>query len=122
MTQPEPKRRRGGALGRLGGVLLLIGVLVGVAAVPTGTLVLAGTKWADKQKDELPTQLLTPASAQVTRVYANDGKTLITTFYDEDRHDVALGQISTVASTSRASPGRWSTTPGPAPPSRAPPR
>ncbi|GIM93339.1 transglycosylase domain-containing protein [Paractinoplanes toevensis] len=96
MTQPEPKRRRGGALGRLGGVLLLIGVLVGVAAVPTGTLVLAGTKWADKQKDELPTQLLTPASAQVTRVYANDGKTLITTFYDEDRHDVALGQISTV--------------------------
>ncbi|GIF20731.1 membrane peptidoglycan carboxypeptidase [Actinoplanes tereljensis] len=96
MIHPEPKRRRGGALGRLGGVLLLVGVLVGVAAIPTGTLVLAGTKWADKQKDELPTQLLTPSSAQVTRVYANDGKTLITTFYDEDRHDVALGQIATV--------------------------
>ncbi|MEU4240137.1 transglycosylase domain-containing protein [Actinoplanes sp. NPDC026619] len=83
-------------MARLSGVLVLVGILVGVAAIPAGTLVLAGTHWADKQKDELPAQLLTPASAQVTRVYANDGKTLITMFYDEDRHDVALGQISQV--------------------------
>jgi membrane peptidoglycan carboxypeptidase len=95
-TKSSPRRRRGGALARLSGVLVLIGVLVAVAAIPTGTLVLAGAHWADKQKQELPSQLLAPSSAQVTRVYANDGKTLITTFYDEDRHDVALGQIAPV--------------------------
>src|SRR4051794_13771724 len=88
--------RRGGAFARLGGVLLLSGLLVGAAATPTGPLVLAAAHWSDKQKDELPAQLVTPASAQVTRVYANDGKTLITMFYDEDRHDVALAQIAPV--------------------------
>ncbi|GAA0565487.1 transglycosylase domain-containing protein [Paractinoplanes ferrugineus] len=100
MIQPPPgetpERRRRGAITRLGGVLLLVGVLVGVAAIPTGAIVLAGTHWADKQSSELPRQLITPTSAQVTRVYANDGKTLVTMFYDEDRHDVALGQISQV--------------------------
>jgi membrane peptidoglycan carboxypeptidase len=92
----RPGRRPGGALARLSGVLILVGVLVGVAAIPTGAILLAGAHWADQQQDELPAQLLNPPTAQVTRVYANDGKTLITTFYDEDRHDVALGSIATV--------------------------
>lgn len=98
MTSPAPqtpKRRRGGALGRLSGVLLLVGTLVGVAAVPVGAVLTAGADWTKKQQDQLPPQLLAPPTAQVTRIYADDGKTLITTFYDEDRHDVALGQIST---------------------------
>ncbi|MEV6851336.1 transglycosylase domain-containing protein [Actinoplanes sp. NPDC051411] len=97
MTSPAPqtpRRRRGGALGRLSGVLLLVGTLVGVAAVPVGAVLTAGADWTRKQQDQLPPQLLAPPTAQVTRIYANDGKTLITTFYDEDRHDVALGQIS----------------------------
>lgn len=99
MTNPaprQPRRGRGGALARLSGVLLLIGTLVGVAAVPVGAVLTAGADWTDKQRAELPPQLLSPPVAQVTRIYADDGKTLITTFYDEDRHDVALGQISTV--------------------------
>ncbi len=78
-------RRRGGALARLGGVLVLVGALVGVAAIPTGAILLAGAHWADQQRAELPAQLLNPPTAQLTRVYADDGKTLITTFFDEDR-------------------------------------
>ena len=99
MTPPStetPGRRRGGALARLGGVLLLVGALVGVAAIPAGGFLLVGAHWADQQRAELPAQLIDPPTAQLTRVYASDGKTLITTFYDEDRHDVALGQIAGV--------------------------
>jgi membrane peptidoglycan carboxypeptidase len=59
-------------------------------------VLMAGSAWVDQQNTELPPQLITPTSAQLTRIYADDGKTLITTFYDEDRHDVALGQIAPV--------------------------
>src|SRR4051794_20170475 len=89
-----PETRRPGALARLGGVLVLVGVLVGVSAIPVGAMLAAGAKWTGKQRAELPTQLLNPPAAQVTRIYANDGKTLITTFFDEDRHDVTLAGIS----------------------------
>ncbi|MFF5076876.1 transglycosylase domain-containing protein [Actinoplanes sp. NPDC000266] len=84
------------ALGRLGGVLVLIGALVGVAAIPLGVVLGAGAHWQNSQADDLPSQLLSPSASQVTRIYANDGKTLITTFYDEDRHDVTLAQIAPV--------------------------
>src|SRR3954454_7617439 len=96
MTPEATGRGRGGALTRLGGVVLLIGVLVGVATIPVGAVLTAGTRWEQRQRAELPPQLLSPSAAQVTRIYADDGKTLITTFYDEDRHDVALGQIAPV--------------------------
>jgi membrane peptidoglycan carboxypeptidase len=89
-----PSRRS--ALGRLSGVLLLVAALTAVVAVPTGVALTAGTKWADQHKAPLPAQLLAPPDAQSTRIYAADGKTLITTFYDEDRHDVALAQIAPV--------------------------
>ncbi|MET0425627.1 MAG: transglycosylase domain-containing protein [Actinoplanes sp.] len=92
MTRPTPAR----ALARLGGVLLLVGVLVAVAAIPVGAALDAGAHWTDAQRADLPEQLLNPPVAQVTRIYANDGKTLITTFYDEDRHDVTLAQIAPV--------------------------
>ncbi|WP_433293289.1 transglycosylase domain-containing protein [Actinoplanes sp. CA-030573] len=90
------EKRRGGALARLSGVLILIGALVGVSAIPAGVLLLSAAHWSESQRDELPAQLLNPPTAQVTRVYASDGKTLITTFYDEDRHDVAMSQIAPV--------------------------
>jgi membrane peptidoglycan carboxypeptidase len=92
----RPTGGRGGALARLSGVLVLVGVLVAVAAVPVGTVLAAGAHWADRQRADLPAQLLSPTEAQVTRIYAADGRTLITTFYDEDRHDVALSQIAPV--------------------------
>jgi membrane peptidoglycan carboxypeptidase len=83
-------------LARFGGVLVLVGALVGVSAIPVGAVLLAGAHWTEKQRAELPAQLLDPPSAQLTRIYADDGKTLLTTFYDEDRHDVTLGQIAPV--------------------------
>ncbi|MCU7728643.1 transglycosylase domain-containing protein [Actinoplanes sp. KI2] len=96
MTPEGTGHGRGSALGRLGGVLILIGVLVGVAAIPTGAVLISAAHWSEQQRADLPAQLLNPPTAQVTRVYASDGKTLITTFYDEDRHDVTLGQIAPV--------------------------
>ncbi|MBM2623039.1 penicillin-binding protein [Actinoplanes sp. LDG1-06] len=95
MSSPNTTSKPG-ALARLGGVLVLVGVLVGVSAIPVGAVLVAGAHWSEQQRDELPAQLLDPPAAQLTRVYANDGKTLITTFYDEDRHDVALSQIAPV--------------------------
>jgi membrane peptidoglycan carboxypeptidase len=94
--EPAPSGDRGGSLARFSGVLLLVGVLIGVAAIPVGAFLTAGSSWARKQSAALPAALLSPPVAQVTRIYADDGKTLITTFYDEDRHDVALTQISGV--------------------------
>ncbi|WP_250002543.1 transglycosylase domain-containing protein [Actinoplanes sp. M2I2] len=84
------------ALARLGGVLVLVGALVGLSAIPVGAVLRAGTSWSRRQRAELPPQLLDPPAAQLTRVYGDDGTTLITTFYDEDRHDVTLSQIAPV--------------------------
>ena len=84
------------SLARLGGVVVLVGVLLGVAAIPVGAVLEAGAGWSNDRRDELPAQLLDPSASQVTRIYADDGRTLITTFYDEDRHDVTLAQIAPV--------------------------
>ncbi len=94
-TDRAHRRRRSG-LARLSAVLILIGALVGVAAIPVGLVLTSGARWADAQRATLPTQLLNPSASQVTRIFANDGTTLITTFYDEDRHDVGLAQIAPV--------------------------
>jgi membrane peptidoglycan carboxypeptidase len=72
----------------------MVALLAAVAAVPTAVVLAAATQWANKHDAALPPQLVTPPDAQATRLYADDGKTLITTFYDENRHDVALAQIS----------------------------
>ncbi|GAB2565611.1 hypothetical protein Aab01nite_47260 [Paractinoplanes abujensis] len=80
----------------MAGVLVLVAVLAGVTAIPVGAVLAAGARWEARQRAELPAQLLDPPTAQLTRVYANDGKTLITTFYDEDRQDVALDRIAPV--------------------------
>ena len=94
---PRSPRTRAAALARLGVTLLIVGVLVGVASIQVGALLGAGAAYvADKQRAGLPPQLLDPVTAQVTRVYASDGHTLITTFYDEYRHDVTLAQIAPV--------------------------
>jgi membrane peptidoglycan carboxypeptidase len=89
-------RNRSAAIGRLSGTLLLVGVLAVVAAIPVSVVLTAGSHWADAHDVPLPPQLVTPPDAQGSRIYAADGKTLITTFYDEDRHDVALAAIAPV--------------------------
>ena len=92
-VEPSPRRV---ALGGLVGLLLLVTAVTLAIAVPTGMVLSRGASWAGAQKAVLPAQLLAPATSQATRIYAHDGKTLITTFYDEDRHDVALAQIAPI--------------------------
>jgi membrane peptidoglycan carboxypeptidase len=78
-------------------VAALIGVLVAVLAIPGGAL--AG--WAlDRfavSYDNLPKVLQNPTTAQASYLYANDGTTLITTFYEENRRDVELDEVAEVA-------------------------
>ncbi len=73
---------------------LITGIVVAAVAFPLvaigGLGVLAGTDFIDR----LPTQLRAAPSAQVTYVYASDGKTPITQFYEEYRKYVTLAEIS----------------------------
>ena len=115
------------------------GAVVAVLLVPLGAAAGWGMGYASGSYAELPLDLQTPATAQTSYLYANDGKTLITTFYDQDRRDVPLSQVAkvmqqaivsaedsrfylTTASTSAASCARsWPTAPA-ARSSRARPR
>jgi membrane peptidoglycan carboxypeptidase len=80
--------------------LVLCGVLAGVAlaaAVFPANAVLALTaKSASEAFLDLPSDLRTPPPAQRSYLYANDGKTLITSFYDVNREDVPLDEVAPV--------------------------
>jgi membrane peptidoglycan carboxypeptidase len=80
--------------------LLLCGLLAGgvfaAATLPAATLAGLFTKDAIDSFDDLPSDLKIPPSSQSSYVYAKDGKTLITMFYDENRQDVAIGDIAQV--------------------------
>jgi membrane peptidoglycan carboxypeptidase len=80
--------------------LLVVGLAGGsvvAAAVAPGALLtgLVARNASDAYLD-LPADLTIPRTAQVTYVYANDGKTLLTTFYDQNRRDVPLAEVATV--------------------------
>jgi membrane peptidoglycan carboxypeptidase len=75
---------------------LITGLLVAAAVFPfvagPGLLAKAGVD----RFESLPTSLTVPQSPQSSSLYASDGKTLITTFYDENRHDVRLNDVAPV--------------------------
>jgi membrane peptidoglycan carboxypeptidase len=71
---------------------LLAGVVLALAAIPAGAVAGSVMGWFV----DLPSDLKIPPSAQASRVYANDGTTLITTFYDEYRRDVRLSDVAPV--------------------------
>jgi membrane peptidoglycan carboxypeptidase len=86
-------------LSRLFTVLLagaLAGLVLAVAALHGGLLGGSVAKAALGAYAELPDALRTPAQPQRSYLYANDGKTLITTFYDVNRTDVPLAEIAPV--------------------------
>ncbi|MEU4642777.1 transglycosylase domain-containing protein [Micromonospora sp. NPDC023814] len=86
-------------LSRLFTVLLagvLAGLVLAVAALPGNLLLGWGAKAALGSYAALPEALRTPATPQRSYLYANDGKTLITTFYDVNRTDVGLDEIAPV--------------------------
>jgi membrane peptidoglycan carboxypeptidase len=80
--------------------LLLCGVLAGIvvaaAAFPAVALGGLAAKAGADSFGTLPNELNMPAPPQITYVYASDGKTLLATFYDENRHDIPLAQIPKV--------------------------
>ncbi|MEU5565348.1 transglycosylase domain-containing protein [Micromonospora musae] len=86
-------------LSRLFTVLLagvLAGLVLAVAALPGNLLFGLVTRSALGAYAALPDALRTPATPQRSYLYANDGKTLITTFYDVNRTDVPLSEIAPV--------------------------
>ncbi|NJC84505.1 transglycosylase domain-containing protein [Planosporangium mesophilum] len=70
----------------------LVGGLLVTAVLPSTTLVGLAGGWLVS----LPRSLQAPPSQQASYVYANDGKTLITTFYDQNRRNVGLADIAPV--------------------------
>src|SRR4051812_27090149 len=73
---------------------LLSGVVVAAAAFPAAAMSGLVAKAGGKSFSALPSELKSFTSPQITRIYANDGKTLISQFYDEFRSDVPLKEIS----------------------------
>ncbi|WP_446216666.1 transglycosylase domain-containing protein [Micromonospora sp. IBHARD004] len=79
--------------------VLLAGVLAGLvlaaAALPLALVFGLGFKGL-LPYSELPESLRTPQPAQRSNLYANDGHTLITSFYVEDRVDVPVAEVALV--------------------------
>src|ERR1700754_2028927 len=74
----------------------VIGLLLAAAALPSGLLAgFVATRVAIATTD-LPVALAQPSVPQASRLYAADGKTLITTFADLNRTNVALGAVAPV--------------------------
>jgi membrane peptidoglycan carboxypeptidase len=75
---------------------LAAGAVLAAAAFPGTALAGLVLKSGSDAYLDLPSDLQTPPPAQSSYLYANDGKTLITTFYDENRRDVPLSQVAPV--------------------------
>ena len=73
---------------------LVAGVVVAAAAFPIAAASGLAAKAGGKTFASLPSELKEFSSAQITRVYASDNKTLLSQFYDEFRSDVRLKDIS----------------------------
>src|SRR5262245_13390983 len=75
---------------------ILAGTILAAAALPASVLLTVGLKSAGGRYEDLPQDLRTPPTAQRSYLYANDGKTLITSFFDENRTNVPLTEVAEV--------------------------
>jgi len=75
---------------------LLAGVVVAAAAFPIAAMTGLVAKAGADSFDKLPSALTVQQSPQISYVYASDGKTLLSTFYDENRLDVKLSDVAPV--------------------------
>ncbi|AEV88994.1 glycosyl transferase [Actinoplanes sp. SE50] len=73
---------------------LLAGVVVAAAAFPAAAMSGLAAKAGGAGFASLPSEIKEFSSPQITRIYASDGRTLISQFYDEFRSDVPLKDIS----------------------------
>ncbi|MBB5869589.1 membrane peptidoglycan carboxypeptidase [Allocatelliglobosispora scoriae] len=87
-----PSRRK--ALSKLALAVLIASGLIAGVAIPVTAAAAWALDHAGVAYDELPSELRNPTSVQASYLYANDGKTLITTFYDQNRRDVKLADVA----------------------------
>jgi membrane peptidoglycan carboxypeptidase len=73
---------------------LISGLVVAGLAYPLAALAGIGVEHGSAALDAMPDELAVAPSAQTTYVYAADGKTLITMFYEENRRPVPLKNMS----------------------------
>jgi membrane peptidoglycan carboxypeptidase len=73
---------------------LIAGVVVAGLAYPLAALAGFGVKAGSDALQAMPAQLTVVPNAQASYVYAADGKTLITMFYEEYRQPTPLAQMS----------------------------
>ncbi len=73
---------------------LIAGVVVAAASYPIAAVGGLSAKAGANAIDSLPTDLVIPPLAQTTYVYASDGKTLLTEFYQEDRTYTPITKMS----------------------------
>ncbi|GAA1759799.1 transglycosylase domain-containing protein [Luedemannella helvata] len=91
---PKPSRRK--IVLSFALVTIVATAMVAAVALPVGAMAGLAASYATGHGDDLPDVLLRPTTAQASYLYANDGKTLITTFYEENRRDVPSAQIPDV--------------------------
>src|SRR5882672_2633472 len=90
------RRSAGRKLLSMVAVGVLAGALLAVAALPAAALAGLITNGTTDAYLDLPSDLSIPPTAQVSYVYARDGRTLLTTFYDQNRRNVQLAEVATV--------------------------
>lgn len=84
-------------VGRLSGPLrtgVFVGAILAILLMPLALPLGKGAIEGVGMYERLPTKLRPHSVGQTSYVYANDGKTLITMFYDEHRKFVSLDQVS----------------------------
>src|SRR5947207_3088905 len=90
-------RRMMRPLGRLGPLIragLIGGLIVAALIYPVAAVAGLALKSGADAVVSLPRQLLIVPSPQTSYVYAADAKTLLTTFYEEDRRYIPISQMS----------------------------
>jgi membrane peptidoglycan carboxypeptidase len=74
----------------------LAGLVLAAAALPLALVLGLGFSTLAAPYSELPKHLVTPPTAQRSELYAADGTTLITSFYEENRVEVPLTEVAPV--------------------------
>jgi membrane peptidoglycan carboxypeptidase len=85
------------ATGRVSSLLragIIAGVIVAAVVYPIAAIWGLGVKTGADLVNDLPTTLPSTPPAQTTYVYASDGKTLLTTFYEEHRKFTPIAKMS----------------------------
>ncbi|MET0419592.1 MAG: transglycosylase domain-containing protein, partial [Actinoplanes sp.] len=93
MTLTSPFR----AAGRIALIIragLIAGVVIAGLAYPLAAVAGFGIKAGSDALQNMPEELAIVPAAQTTYVYANDGKTLLTTFYEEHRKPTKIADMS----------------------------